>query len=159
MEILRIYLSEQLLIKYYLIKHLTFNIAANPKHDGCQRGIASMVYKCFYKKTSHGDGKSEIMPNQQLPKELHKPITRNFEKRKVHSSFIDNTWGADLADMQLINLIKDFNFLVCVIDIYNIYGWVVPLKYKKGITITNAFQQILDYSNRKQNKIWVDKGR
>ena len=60
--------------------------------------------------------------------------------------------------MQLINKInKDFWFLFWVIDIYNKYDWVIPLKDKKGITITNAFQKILDESNRKPNKTWVDK--
>ena len=53
---------------------------------------------------------------------------------------------------------KGFRFLSCVIDIYNKYPWVIPLKNKKGITITNAFQKFLDKSNRKLNKIWVDKG-
>ena len=52
---------------------------------------------------------------------------------------------------------KGFRFLVCVIDIFSKYAWVVPLKDKKGITITNAFPKILDGSNRKPNKIWVDK--
>ena len=53
---------------------------------------------------------------------------------------------------------KEFRFLLCVIDIYSKYAWVIPLKDKKGITITNAFQKILDESNHKPNKIWVDKG-
>ena len=47
---------------------------------------------------------------------------------------------------------------MCVIDIFSKYAWVVPLKDKKGITIINAFQKILKESNRKPNKIWVDKG-
>ena len=89
---------------------------------------------------------------------MHKPIIRKFEKRKVHSSFKDNIWGTDLADMQLISKFnKEFQFLLCVIEIYSKYAWVVPLKDKKGITINNAFQQILDESNRKSNRIWVDK--
>ena len=67
-----------------------------------------MVYKFFDKQTSGantsgGAVKSEIMSNQELSEELHKPIIRKFEKRKVHSSFIDNIWGADIADMQLIS--------------------------------------------------------
>ena len=67
--------------------------------------------------------------------------------------------GADLADMQLISKFnKGFRFLLCVIDIFSKYAWVVPLKDKKGITIINAFQKILKESNRKPNKIWVDKG-
>ena len=61
--------------------------------------------------------------------------------------------------MQLINKFnKGFRFLLCVIDIFSKYAWVVPLKDKKGISIVNAFQKILDDSNRKPNKIWVDKG-
>ena len=61
--------------------------------------------------------------------------------------------------MQLISTFdKGFRFLLCVIDNFRKYAWVVPSKDKKGITITNAFQNILDGSNRKPNKIWVDKG-
>ena len=60
--------------------------------------------------------------------------------------------------MQLISKFnKRFRFLLCVIDIFSKYAWVVPLKDKKGITITNAFQKILKESNRKPNKIWVGK--
>ena len=60
--------------------------------------------------------------------------------------------------MQLISKFnKGFRFLLCVIDIVSKYAWVFPLKDKKGITITNAFQKILKESNRKPNKMWVDK--
>ena len=52
---------------------------------------------------------------------------------------------------------KGFRFLLCGIDIYRKFVWVIPLKDKKGITITNAFQKILDESNHKPNKVWVDK--
>ena len=83
-----------------------------------------------------------------------------FKKRKVYSSFKDNIWGADLADMQLLSKYnKRIRFLLCVIDIFSKYAWVVPLKDKKGISIVKAFQIILKRSNsRKPNKIWVDKG-
>ena len=61
--------------------------------------------------------------------------------------------------MQLINKFnKEFRFLLCVIDIFSKYAGVVPLKDKKGVSIVDAFQKILDDSNRKPNKIWVDKG-
>ena len=61
--------------------------------------------------------------------------------------------------MQLISKFnKGFGFLLCVIDIYSKYAWVVPLKDKKGVSIVNAFQSILNKTNRKPNKIWVDKG-
>ena len=80
------------------------------------------------------------------------------KKRKVYSSFRDNIWGVDLTDMQLLSKFnKRFRFLLCVIDIFSKYAWVIPLKDKKGISIFNAFQKILKESNRKPNKIWVDK--
>ena len=70
-----------------------------------------------------------------------------------------NIWGANLADMQLISEFhKRIRFLLCLIDIYSKYTWVVPLKDKKCITIFNAFQKILDDSKRNPNKIWIDKG-
>ena len=98
---------------------------------------------------------------------MHKQIIRKFNKRKVQLPFIDNIWGeGDLADTQLISKFnKGFNFLLCAIDIYSKYTWVIPLKDKKDTTITNAFQKILKESNRseakskgrKPNKIWLDK--
>ena len=78
----------------------------------------------------------------------------------MYSSFRDNIWGAVLADMQLLNKFnKGFRFLLCVIDIYSKYAWAIPLKDKKGVSIANVFQKVLDDSKRKPNKIWVDKGR
>ena len=98
--------------------------------------------------------------NEQLAKELHKPIIKEFKKRKVYSGFKDNIWGSDLADMQLKSKFnKGFRFLLCVIDIFSKYAWVVSLKDKKGVSIIDAFQKILDKLARKPNKIWVDKGR
>ena len=69
---------------------------------------------------------------QGLAKELYKPIIEKFKKIKVQSPFIDNIWGADLADMELISKYnKGFRFLLCVIDIYSKYACVIPLKDKK----------------------------
>ena len=72
--------------------------------------------------------------------------------------FIDNIWGTDLKDMQLISQFnKGFQFLLCVIEIYSKYTWVDLSEDKKGITITNDFQKILDESKHKPNKTWTDK--
>ena len=72
---------------------------------------------------------------------------------------MDNIWGEDLGDMQLVIIFdKGFRFLLCVTDIYSKYALVIPLKTIKGITISNALQKVLDKSNHKPNKIWVDKG-
>ena len=77
----------------------------------------------------------------------------------MNSSFIENIWSADSADIQLLSKFnKRFRFLLCVIDIFSKYAWVVPSKDKKGVSIVNAFQKILKESNRKPNKIWVYKG-
>ena len=77
----------------------------------------------------------------------------------MYSSFRDNIWGVDLADMLLLNKFnKGIRFLLCVIDIFSKYSWVIPLKDKKGISIVNALKKILDDSKRKPNEIWVDKG-
>ena len=82
-----------------VLKDKVFNIAKDPKYDGYQRGLASMVYKLFDKKTA-GSGIKSVLQNEQLAEELHKPIVKKFKTRKVYSSFKDNVWGADLAHMQ-----------------------------------------------------------
>ena len=118
-----------------------------------------MVYKFFDKKSS-GGMIANNEENIQLANDLNKPIFRKFKKRKLYSSFRDNIWGVDLADMQLLSKFnKGFRFLLCVIDIFSKYALVIPLKDKKGISIVNAFQKIIDDSKRKPNRIWVDKGR
>ena len=77
----------------------------------------------------------------------------------MYSSCEDNIWGSDLADMQSISKCnKRFRFLLCVIDIFSKYAWVIHLKDEKGVTSVNAFQIILRDSMRKPNKLWVDKG-
>ena len=118
---------------------------------------------------------SLTMRLNKLAEELHKPIIRNSKKRTVYSEFKDSIWGADLADMQLIsNLNKGFRFLLCVIEFFSKHAWVVPLKDKKGVSIFNTFQKILNNSasseakskgrrqsqskGRKPSKIWIDKG-
>ena len=71
------------------LKNRAFDIAKDPKYDKYQRGLASMVYKFFHSKVS-GSGAKLIPENKQLANELHKPIIRKFEKRKVYSTFKDN---------------------------------------------------------------------
>ena len=86
-------------------------------------------------------------------------LLENLKKGKVYFSFKGNIWGVDLADIQLISKYnKGIRYLLCAIDLFSKYAFVVPLKDKKGVTITNGFQSILDKSKRKPNKIWVDQG-
>ena len=111
------------------LKNRAFDIAKDPKYDGHQRRLASMVYKFFDSKVS-GSGAKLINENKQLA--------------KAYSTFKDNIWGVDLADMQLLSKYnKGIRFLLCVIDIFSKYACVVPLKDKKGISIVKAFQSIL----------------
>ena len=85
-------------------------------------------------------------------------IIRKFERRKVYSSFRDNIWGVDLADMQSLRKYnKGIKYLLCGINLFSKYAWVVPLKDKRGITIVNAFQKMIS-KRCKTNKIWVDQG-
>ena len=118
----------------------------------------NMVYK-FFDKNSAGTGVRTHTNNEKLAEELHKRVIKIFLKRTVYSRFKDNIWGADLADMQLINEFnKRFRFLLCLSDIFSKYAQVVPLKDKKGLSTADAFQKVLDKSVRKPNKIWVGKG-
>ena len=88
-----------------------------------------MVYKLFDKKISHSSIKNENIPDKELVEELHKLIIRNFNKRNLHSPFIDNIWVEDLADMHLISKFnKESRLLLCVSDIYSKYAWVILLK-------------------------------
>ena len=125
-------------------KVLRDKIANDPKYDGYQRGLASMVYK-FFDKESSGSGIANE-PNYQLANELHKTIIQKFKKRKVYSSFRDNIWGIDLVDMQSLSKYNKGNkYLLCATDLFSKYAWV------------NAFQKIIS-EGRKPNKIWVDQG-
>ena len=86
------------------LRDKAFNIAKNPKHDGYQRGFASIVYNFFDKKFP-GSGvntyaNKSAFSNEKLAEELHKPIIKKFKKRSIYSGFRDNIWSVDLADMQ-----------------------------------------------------------
>ena len=112
-----------------ILRHEAFNIAKNPKYDRYQRGLASMVYKSFDKK-SLGSGvnmyANKSAFNNERPLDLaeeYKPIIRKFKKRTIYSTFKDNIWGADLADMQLISRFnKGFRFLLLLIFLEHMHG-------------------------------------
>ena len=123
------------------LRDKAFIIASDPKYDGQQRGLASLVYKFFDKKSSRS-GITTNEFNYQLANELHKPVIKRFKKRKVYSSFKDNIWGVDLADMQSLSKFnKRFKYLLCAIDLFSKYAWVISLKDKKGTSIVNAFKK------------------
>ena len=77
----------------------------------------------------------------------------------MYSLFEEIIWWVDLANIQLISKYnRVFPFLLCVLDTFSKYGWVISLKDKNVITITNAFPKFLDKSNHRQNKICVARG-
>ena len=113
-------------------------------------------FTSFFDKKSSRSG-VDAEPSYQFENELHRQIIRKFKRRKVYSSFRDNIWGVDLADMQSLSKYnKGIKYLLCAIDLFSKYAWVVPLKDKRRITIVNAFQKIIS-KGRKLNKIWLIK--
>ena len=128
-----------------------------------------MVYKCFDKKST-GSATAKSKDSSLISAdELHRPVIKKFNQRKVYSQFKDNISGVDLADMQsLSRKNKGIKYLLCVIDLFSKYAFVIPLKDLKGISITNTFYKIIKQYNRrakstsvqhvKPNKIWVDQG-
>ena len=109
-----------------------YDIASNPEYDGYQRDLASMVYKFFDKKSMGSGVKKLKVSSLILADELHKPVIKKINKRKVYSQFKDNIWGVDLADMQsLSKKNKGIKYLLCAIDLYSKYAFVISLKDKK----------------------------
>ena len=97
--------------------------------------------------------------SQQLAEELHKPITRNFRKRRVISYGIDKIWAADLLEIQKYSKWnKGIKYLLTVIDVFSKYGWIKPLKDKKTESVSSAFDTIFKKSKRQPEKLWTDKG-
>ena len=132
-----------------------FKIADDPKYDGYQTGLASMVYKFFDKKSSGSGVATE--PNYQLTNELHKQIIRKSKRRKIYSSFKGNIWGCWISWYAIIKQMQQgIKYLLQAIDLFGKYARVVFLKSKRRISIVNTFPKVLDRSNRKPNKIWVD---
>ena len=138
------------------------NIYNPTLRERMERGLVSTLIgtkKRFGWGVTTGTGYIKKKKFTTLAEELHKPIKRRFKKHKVLFSGIDKIWAADLADMTALN--KDnqgVNFLLLVIDIFSKYGWIIPLKNKKGETVANALKDIFK-EGRKPGKLWTDKGR
>ena len=112
------------------------DIAKNKKKVDHNIDLASMVYNFFDKTTLRRAFKSEVMPNQQLAEELHKPIIKKYEKRKVYSSFMNNILGVDLADMQLIKKFnKGFRFYCLLLTVVVNMRVLFPWKMKRVLQL------------------------
>ena len=99
-----------------------YEIAINPNYDGYQRGLASMVYKCFDRKIGL-ETKANV--NEVLAQELQKPVIKKFKRRKVYARFKDNTWAADFAEMGSFYFKnRDVKYLLWGVDVFTKYAWV-----------------------------------
>ena len=134
----------------------------NPSlRERMERGLVSTLIgtkKRFGWGVVSGTGYIKKKKFTTLAEELHRPIKRKFKKRRVIVNGIDKIWAADLADLSAF---KDYNdgytFLLLVIDTFSKYGYLIPLKNKKGETVADALKDI--FKKRKPGKLWTDKGK
>ena len=96
--------------------------------------------------------------SSQLADELHKPVSRSFQKRSVFAKQVDDIWTADLVDMPPYSRSNSgYKYLLTMIDVFSKYGWIVPLKTKTGKEVATAFQELFS-SNAPPSRLWMDKG-
>src|SRR5437870_1165874 len=155
------------------LSHRENEIANDSRFDGSQRRDAKFVSGIMKNKARFGlgiksknlkEGSNEersiekvVGPFEKLSEELHNPIRRKFDRCHVNLFGIDDTWGADLVEMQeLSKENKGYRYMLNVIDIFSKYAWSIPLKDKKGTTVLEAFKQIVKISDRIPKHIWVD---
>ena len=124
-----------------------FNIAKNPKQDGYQRVLLQCFIRFLIERQQVVLLKMTICQTKNQLRNYTNPLLENFKKEK-YASLSQTIWGADLVNMQVIS---KFNTGICfslyLTDIFSKYAWVILLKDKKVITVTNAFQKILNESN------------
>ena len=107
-------------------------------------------------KARFGMGVKKKVPT--LAEELHKPVRKKFEKRRVLVNGIDKIWAADLVDMQAFSKFnRGIKYLLAVIDVFSKYGYLIPLKDKTGKSVASALKTI--FKERKPEKMWVDKAK
>ena len=142
-------------ISHKISKDWAYKITRNPKYDGYQRGLASMVYKFFDKRPN-----LRVSVNEDLAKELHKPVVKKFKLKKVYARFKHNIWAAGLAEMGSLSSFNcGNNYLLCIIDVFTKCAWVKPYKDKNCKTILHGFIEIVNESKCLPNKLWVNQGR
>ena len=134
-----------------ILRDRAYEIAKNRNYDGYQRALASMVYMFFDKKAGSG-----INVNEQLAKELHKPVIKKIKEKK-YTRDLKTIFGQQIQLKQnhCLQRIKMFN-IYYVSDVFTKYALVKPLKDKKSKTVLNAFIAIVNKSNHKKNQLGVD---
>jgi transposase InsO family protein len=141
------------------LAHRADEIASNPIYDAVQRKDANFISGIMKTKAKFGFG-VETLWNEELANELHAPVKRKFQRRRVVSYGVDDVWSCDLVEMQeWSKQNRGYRYMLNVVDVYSKYAWSMKLLDKKGKTVLEAFKQIVNSSSRKPAHIWVDEGR
>ena len=130
----------------------------NPKSPAAYAGEQALyrLAKQSSKKVKLQDIRDWLRKQQTYT--LHKPIHKKFLRRKTVVAGIDTQWQADLADLSKLSKFNDkHRYLLCIIDVFSKYAWVVPIKDKTGITLVIAFKSVLE-SGRCPKSLQTDKG-
>ena len=116
---------------------------------------------CYFKKLEEGSNEEEVVGSfEKLSEELHKPVRRKFERQHVNVFEIDDTWGADLVEMQeWSKQNKGHRYMLNVIDVFSKYAWSIPLKDKTGKSVLDTFKIIVKESDRTPKHCGVMKGK
>jgi hypothetical protein len=156
------------------LAHRADEIANNPIYDAVQRKDANFISGIMKTKAKFGLGmppadlSQRNVPsgakveawNEELANELHAPVKRKFQRRRVISYGVDDVWSCDLVEMQeWSKQNKGYRYMLNVVDVFSKFAWSVKLLDKKGKTVLEAFEQIVDSSGRKPKHIWVDEGK
>lgn len=130
----------------------------DPTFPGSYSGASSFIKSVKESKIKLDSKKIKDWLLNKESYSLHRSKRKNFKREKVIVSGIDDTWQADLVDVQKLADQNDgFKYILTCIDVFSKYAWAEPLKNKSGKTITEAFEKIFK-DNRKPIKLHVDKG-
>ena len=170
----------QKLIRALIIKLFQTKIKLG---HGTQRAAKAQAIQSLYKQPEQGLEQARVRPSvdvktkfelerlhkrtekleeltakerKKLADELHKPFRKPKQLRKIKFKSKDNIWNADLVIMPPE---RDYKYVLTVLDGYTRFAWAVPLKHKDGLSVANAFKDIIKKSKRKPNKLWVDQGK
>lgn len=147
------------MVKLEIIHKILKNIYYDIKNPASFSGIGKLYKagKILFKKLTLKDVKTWL--SEQKTYTLHKPIVRNFKRRKTIVAGIDIQWQADLADMQKFSKYNNgYRYLLCVIDVFSKMAWVKPIKNKLSTTLIKTFNNILNESHRIPKSLQTDKG-
>ena len=137
--------------------HAIENLYKQPRSNSKSKPDIKTKYE-LDKLHKHTEKLKELTQREKqiLADELHKPFRKPKQLRKINFRSKDNIWNADLVMMPPED---EYKYILTVLDGYTRYAWAVPLKHKDGLTVSNAFKDIMKKSKRRPNKLFVDQGK